>query len=434
MIKKFTFKDLHKDFKCMKLKYFNQIIWYNDIENHKKVTIKDFLNNIKMDCKDNKTLLDSINNKYSSYKILGTCEINKYLQSSILLDQKEYMYLISDDLYKILYLSIGKCHPIYWYEFSSKNSFINGFDKKYDTYNQKIYNYNLEKNCCGYIGNQETLPLSIYDLENHFLLNKNCEKLIWGSLWMDHPFRDKYMEKTLTYQENITLTGQAMRQEEDDTYSVSVRTMFSKSLITLVLFENELLINIEYTPISINTHTSQIKYINEHFKTNFKHDLPIDVVSVLQNIPFITPLELLKIRPLVEDHFFILTILTNTYFNDPIFDQVGLELEKIPFDDTINDDLKEHVENFIKEIKNNNILKKILKKVNFEQINEKIMEKCDEKFKDVCDEDDYGDDYDEIFGEILNEKVKKIMLKYDCDGNEFIKECLTNFINEKFDN
>lgn len=204
---------------------------------------------------------------------------------------------------KKICLSISHSHPLFWYYFTDKNSFMRNFDNIVNTYNQVQYNMDFANHSRGMMGTEEILGLSIYDIENHLILNDYCEKLLWGSLWRfrDHPFRNQYSYDEVTHSDSIVYTGQAMRQIDLNTYSVSVRSQFSKSIITIEKIENSFIIDILYNPIK----SPQIENINKELSRGFPIDLPIDVVITLINFPFVTHLQALKMKPIKENNFII---------------------------------------------------------------------------------------------------------------------------------
>ena len=56
-----------------------------------------------------------------------------------------------------------------------------------------------------FIGNDNILGLDIHDIENHFLLQKYTDKLIYGSMWNDHPFRKEFQDKSIDQLNGIIL-------------------------------------------------------------------------------------------------------------------------------------------------------------------------------------------------------------------------------------
>ena len=419
MVKTVSFKDIQNDKRFMKTKYYNQIIWFNSLENSKKVSISDILSRVKEEHLENTIKLNFSISKYKSFKVLGRCDLDRHLHNSTI-DKKDFMYLICDGQYKFLYISIGITSPLFWYEFTSKSKLIKEFDNIFETYNKKDYTVNMEKSISGHIGNQDIIPLSIHDVENHFLLNKKSEKLIWGSLWQDHPFRNKYLNNSLTFEQSIFFTGQAMRQENsEEFYTVSVRTLFSKSLVNVALVEDELLINIEYDPIE----TTQIKNINQIYNTKFNIDMPIDIICVLQDLPFKTASYLITERPLNEYNFFILDLLINSFCNKYFEENISTELQKIINDVNISEIIKEHATSSLKYVSDSLLIRKIVNEIDFEKILSVYF----------LQEKNSIDNLEEKIDEWIDSTLEIVLEKYNSLDNEYVLCILKNILKEKFD-
>jgi len=275
-----------------------EIIWIDEDDN---INIKNYITYLgTIDLyNDINTSLNTNWETYKKMKIVGICEMNKYLKF-INDTYDDLMYFIKDENDKI-YISIGRCHPIFWYKYNKNN-----FDKLYNLYNQKKYPIDFNENQINaFLGNQDMLNLNIHELENHFLIHKYSEKLIWGSKWDDYPFRECFMSSYVSHIDSIIYTGQSMRQINNDYYTVSVRTNYSKSIITISNFSDAYIINIKYNPI-IN---KKIDEINKIFTRNYKNDIPMDVILLLFNFPFITSQTIINMEPFTEFHFYLLSLM-----------------------------------------------------------------------------------------------------------------------------
>lgn len=396
--KKNLFKQFYKNICSEKMNHINKVLWYNEIDNNENtIDIKEYFHFVKsMDISQD--LIEQFNlnvEEYKNYKIIGICHINNNLKL-INSDVNDFMYLITDKEYKILYISIGKCHPIFWYKFTSKKSFLNNFDKIYELYNPLNYVLNFENNLRGFMGTERMLSLSIHDVENHFLLNRYSDKLIWGSKWTDHPFRNEYTKKNINSVDSIILTGQAMRQELDNYYSVSVRTSYSKSIIKVISYDDIFILEIKYNPIN----TNQIEKINQTFGRKYSYDIPIDIIMTIINFPFLTHSDILNIRPLSPFNFFVTSLILN---NDiKLFMEAEPQLNNIINDETIDKDVKENAIDFIDCINNQKILTKIF------------------------NENDFYDLLDNNTD--INVLVNKLLEKYNCENNIHIKENLMKIL------
>lgn len=336
-----SFKQIHKSH--FDTKHFLKINWFADMDsNINQPKMHDYLEYIQA-C----DIYANYNpNDYVDFQIIGICNINEHLKM-ITIEQTEYMYFIIDKEGKTLYVSIGKCHPIYWYQFIAKKAFSIAFDIIYEIYNPEKLQMEYPKQLKGFIGNEDILNVSIHDIENHFILNKNTDNLIWGSMWNDHPFRYKYMKKRISHIENIIFTGQAMRQENEDLYSVSVRTAFSGSIITVRDYNGTFVTEINYNPIQ----TPQIENINEKLGRKYSCDFPIDVCMAIINFPFINYLEVLKMNNLSSYHVYVVCLLTNGDLNE--INHVSIELKKLLENENLNENLKEDITEFVNYIEKN---------------------------------------------------------------------------------
>ncbi|MCJ7637813.1 MAG: hypothetical protein MUO21_10020, partial [Nitrososphaeraceae archaeon] len=223
-----NFKDISKI--SEKLDCYNKIHWNASLPKEKKVSMDDLLSYIQS---NNVEMINHLKvgiDDYKNFKILGycTCSMNEYL---------EYIYLLTDEEFKTLYVSIGRCHPLFWYKFTTKKDFLSSFDELYNAYSKSEINFEFIKTKRVFIGNDDLLDVDIHDIENHLILHKYTDKLIYGSLWGDHPFRTEYTNKVVDPINSIIFTGQAMRQEENEPYRVSVRSQYSKSLLTIYNFD-----------------------------------------------------------------------------------------------------------------------------------------------------------------------------------------------------
>lgn len=324
------FSDLIK--KMDNLNNTNEIMWYDKNE----IDINKFLSTF-----ESSNIYNNLDIDFSSFKtceIVGIFDVDKYI-------------ILADDL-NTLYISIGQCHPIFWYVFNDIDDFLQSFDHIYEIYSHSntLQYSNYIK---GFMGNEAMLELNIHDIENHLLLNSFTDKMIWGSMWKQHPYRNDYESGNVSHIDSIIYTGQAMRQNEDE-YSVSVLTEYSKSEIKVINHDEAYILEIRYNSINF----SRNKIINELFKRNFPTDLPIDVIIAIINFPFITYDNLINMRPFLMFHFYILLILAE---NDKNITTLSEDLQII-MDDTNNqideetrDEIKSFIDNTINSLESKKI-------------------------------------------------------------------------------
>lgn len=398
-IKKNSFKEINKTINYNNTKHISKVIWNSDLEQDKKFKMNDYINYVK-----STDIYSEFNNKinvnldeYTNYKILGICSLVNNNLKMITMDPTEFMFLLTDQHYKLLFISIGKCHPLFWYKFTNKKTFINNFDVIYEAYNPIQYTINFSNKISGFIGNEEILSLNIHDIENHFILNKYTDKLIWGSKWDDYPFRSEYTKKNVSHIDNIIHTGQAMRQNGDCEYSVSVRTNYSKSIITIYYYDDAFIVELKYNEIE----TKQIESINNTFGRKYKTNIPIDVIMTLINFPFVTHMDILNMKPLSIFHFYVITLLVNEI---KLFDDILPQLNNMVNDKSDYDDItKEYMKDFIKK---NNSYKLLLQIINE---------------NDICGIIDGTKEGEITELNNIDKVINDIMIKYKCMDNEYIK-------------
>ncbi|QKF93698.1 hypothetical protein QKU48_gp0240 [Fadolivirus algeromassiliense] len=396
--KKYIFKDLKT---ITNLRNYGNIIWNNDLEIDKRFKISDYLSYVKS-TDIYKSFNDKLNidfDTYTNFRIMGVCNLYNQLKLTIT-DISEYIYIITDQIYKTLYISIGRCHPIFWYKCTNKKSYIDTFDNIFESYNVNDYTLDHKMNIKGFIGNEDILSLNIHDLENHLILNKYSDKLIWGSFWLDHPFREEYLTKSVSYTDSIIYTGQSMRQEENK-YTVSVRTLYSKSLITIHCYNDAYVVELRYNPI--NTH--HIVTINEIFGRSYNIDMPIDVVITLINFPFVTYNDILNMIPFNQFHMYIITLLTDmNKSNDTTIQKLDEIINNLDKDD----ELVIEVKHYINQLENYKLLKQIIDENNFNDVIENI---------------------DNLNDTTISKIINDLMNKYNCIDNDFIKRKLYEYLN-----
>lgn len=394
----------------------------NDINNTTKDTLGDinslldhFNYNSDNDNNDNNNNNDPYHiSNFGDHKIIAITEINNYLKNKLDFNPTNYMYLITNVDYSILYISINKSTPLFWYKFSAKKHLLEQFDKIYKAYNQT--NYELEYNnfCRGFIGTEKMLGITIDNIENHFVLDANTEMLTWGSKWKDHPFREEYIKRDIIGRENILMTIQAMKQCDDNKYHVSVRTNYSKSIITVECYDDAFIINIQYNPIVNNA----IEIINKEFDRDYPIDLPMDIIMTIINMPLASHTKLLQLRPLTSYNFLMASLVANT--EEMCRDLIPLMKDIIKEHNNENiygSDFVEMSKLFLKNLETNVTINDILKDEGIEKfIDKKLQEMRDNSYSN-----------DKIKSDILDELNKKL-IQLDIN-DEDIKKHLTGIIN-----
>jgi Ca2+-binding EF-hand superfamily protein len=218
------------------------------------------------------------------------------------------MYLVCDPDYTEIYLGIDRSHPVFWYKYTNKKRFYEHFDAIYETYNPKEYGLQFTNFCRGFVGSERMLDANMENLENFLMDNNFTEFLIWGSRWPDHPHRDMYINGTVNEKSNILYTKRALMQKQDAIRSASVRTRFSKSIITLEDHNGAYIVNIQYNGLT----TDQIPEINEYFGRYYPNDLPVDVIVAMAELPFVTHVGLLRLEGITNNNFMMASLVANS--------------------------------------------------------------------------------------------------------------------------
>lgn len=303
---------------------------------------------------------------YQDHIVIGICEINMYLKLTVDDESRQYLYLITDPSYSILFISVNMTYPLFWYKFHSREELAAEFDNLFEIYSPQEYDLDFPETSRGFMGTDRSLQLTMDEMERHFIINPYTEILIWGSKWLDHPFRHEYLDNQVTGRESLFFSKQAMEQINEQTKHVSVRSLYSKSIITVEYKDKAFLINIKYKSIN----TPQIKIIDEDLGREFPTDMPIDVVMAMINFPFITHLGMLRIQSISNFNFMIAGMLANSkkmfeelmsetkiliekYKNDPEIVNIGMKflrnleanciINEIFNDDAINVEIAEKV-------------------------------------------------------------------------------------------
>lgn len=241
-----------------------------------------------------------------SYTIIGSRQINKSFLKPNQSHEMDFFYLVKpNNLDTHLYISIGFSEPVYWY-------FSNDFKKLRIQVEELILAYNMVEGedfmikTYAFIGTDAIKTNNMLNIEERLLKSDYAESLLWGSYYSEYPFdRKKMMALPGTlFLKNVQ---EAMKQYENY-YSVSTRTMYSKSTIKITKLNGIYSVMIKYHPLNFR-HTS-ISYINSTLGRYYTEDLPIDVVMVLHDYAFVDYLNLIEhSKPKYEIAFQILDLI-----------------------------------------------------------------------------------------------------------------------------
>lgn len=231
-------------------------------------------------------------------KIIQKCSIIKCIN----INEDLNFYLIKDNNNKH-YISIEYSAPCYWIPL--KNSSIDDNIKQIKKiYNISEYNTNMKYRCRAFIGTKEMLDVDINQIVNNLILNNNSEMYIWGSNWDDYPFERTY--NSYNTFENINKTKEALKQINDDYYSIGFRTMYSKSIVNIIDYNGIYIVDINYNSGFEN---EIINKINNELSTDYPLNLPLDVIMFLNEFPFINHINILNLDKITETNIFISTLI-----------------------------------------------------------------------------------------------------------------------------
>lgn len=405
----FSIKSIKRTNTFKNMIYGHKIIWIDDLKKDSQLfdgclDMDEYFSNM-----NNIGLLKTDN--YKNLILIGVCELHKGIKLYAENDEKQYMYLISDNDFKELYMSIEKCHPIFWYKFNNKKDFYSSFDSLYITYNPPEYYNSFKSNIRGFIGTERMLNATIDNIENFLSFNNFTEFLMWGSCWDDHPFREEYIEKIVPTRACVVFTRQGMKQKHNGTYTISVRSKYSKSIITIENHEGAYIINIKYNPIT----TKQIININKEFGKEFKDDIPIDIIMTITELPFVTHTGLLLLENISNNNFSMASLVANS--KDMYIEMLDIINDLINKSDKNNDDYVDMLNSFKKNI---NINIKMYEIFTDKKITAFIDNKIDSYKNNKQTEDEIKDEIEKI----LSDKL----LNTDQSFKEYLLNMIKNII------
>jgi hypothetical protein len=360
-----------KKFSTIKLKEafdINEILWIH--EDNKIIKMTEFHNSL-LKLKKNQFAIIEDNNidEVLKYEIIGVMQINKKLKKLTVgyLNTDFYLYIITD--YKKMYVSISITPFDFWYEFTSMKDLKNFLLESLNVYNPDEYNLNHKNNTRGFIGTESMLGINILGIERNLILNKFTEILTWGSFWEDYPFREYIIENDLSIIDRNTLGIQAMKQVENK-YEISIRTLFSKSIINIENYDGAFIVNIYYNPVTSN---NAINNINKKYDRNYPDNIPMDVILSIVNFFYQNHISLLDMNDISISNFIIAQLIANDQSrqNDLI---LKLEEMKTKLEPSKYDEFKEIIDEIIKETTINKYLNILSNSDNFSQLVDEINE------------------------------------------------------------
>ena len=413
MGKKNTFNPLliKKDKQYDKLKHKNTIEWlkpstYN-IEDY-----VDALRKLRVPTEIEDHELFVLDN-YLSYTIIAQAEINlklKVIKGSE--SKNQYLYFLTDKEYTVLYICLQVCHPAFWYKYDNRKDFLDIYDDLYDSYNKTEYILDYPCSCRGFIGTEKMLEVDIETLENHFILNKYTEVLLWGSKWKDNPFRETYINNKVPTKQHVVYASHAMKQVNDETYTANVRAEFSKCILSVENHDSAYILEARYTPIK----SPQIEIINKILDREYPTDIPVDIIISVINLPYLTYMGLLKLYPLGSYNFILSSLIANTpEMSQNIIDEtrkilkedVGKENKKDNHTDScLDDETREYAIHFLKNMECN-------KKIDIVLHSNGVLNLIDAKLQEITDGKIVYEDVQEEVDKKIDDTMKLLKMKDD---------------------
>lgn len=264
--------------------------------------------------------------QYKNYKIIGYMETSSKLKDKCFDTDIVYLYFVTD-MHK-LYIALEYLHPYFWQEIDIKN-----IENIIKIYNQENYHFTFNKIIRGYIGTEKTLGIDLSDIEEIIMTNDFCEFFMWGSNWIDFPYREQIMKQKYSRIKLERMLVYALKQNPLNRISIAVRTKASKSIIKFEYYNGAYFIEIHF-----DSYSSQ-NYNSLDIKNLSKLDIPLDIIGILHLFDTVTYQKLFNIKPLEIHHISLaLQLITS---NKDYMEIIEL-LNNINNDNEINDEVRKY--------------------------------------------------------------------------------------------
>jgi hypothetical protein len=180
-----------------------------------------------------------------------------------------------------MYMQLNDSSYHFWHVFDCSQDLINHLPYLIGIYNPTEYQVEYKSGVVAIIATKQMFR--IHDIEDQLFENDYTEVFFWGSRWKDFPFQRREIKN---YGHLLHLTAKhAHNQIEQNYYSTSFRTLYSKSIIEIIdVNDSYYLVEIKYC--STNMDSQHISVINKKLERYYPLDLPIDVVLALQEYVF----------------------------------------------------------------------------------------------------------------------------------------------------
>jgi hypothetical protein len=313
-----------------------------------------------------------------------------------------------------LHLSVDINHKLFWVTVNC-DEIHESLTHIVDLYSRYI---NPNKSNFAAIGNFNSLDEEIDDIQNTLMEEPTVELLFWGSKWKEFPFRNRYLRQNVCYSEHIVYQSRAMEQADDGLRTLTFRTLYSGSIISLVTYGNNLTVKVKYP----SSKYGNIHKINHILGTCFPLDIPIDVVQTLAPWPYMSCVKLFDTNPITRDTLWLAYLLST---ENNTLNELQCQINEI---DTKN--IPQDIVTYISKLKSN---------INFDS---KLLEILDgvpfsEYVKDIVDEtgkDAYKVVWDDIVTQLNENPIpiiqKKLRMLINNTLNKLSKISLDNESNK----
>ena len=216
------------------------------------------------------------------FKLIGKIQICKYLQKDTLIDNTPTeMFLITDKDQSVLYIAIERVVPLLWYVITSMDLLESALESLTSVYNPNNYENKFDLVKRFYLKSSRSFNFAD-TLHDYLIQNNYTEVMLYGSAWPDYPARDYIANNIIGPREFNKICLHAMKQTEHS-YSITTRSIYSKSIIKFEENKSDFILEILYNPIEIPL----LMNYNKHTKLS-NDDLPIDAYYVLSNLNNLT--------------------------------------------------------------------------------------------------------------------------------------------------
>lgn len=284
-----------------------------------------------------------------SYTIFASKTINQSFlkkKTHSFPDQAYFIKKINDNRH--FYISLGFSEPIFWMYFNSTERLRKNLEEIFLLYGDQDEDFHVQTYAL--IGSVKNIPDNILKFEENFIKSPYSESLLWGSAHDSYPFERNEIPH-IPGHELMKRIHESMRQFENY-YTISTRTMYSKSTIKIIFLNGYYMIHIMYRPPNYK-HPS-IPIINKNTGRSYSLDLPIDVIMALVDYPYIDYLSIIETyKPNYQFAFKILDQLVpnnDVFYIDKLISNITGYFHKEKDQELVNQLLKYHQKlNMIKE-------------------------------------------------------------------------------------